>query len=158
MVRRFSTFFFQIRPPADLRVFVAIQDAVVIEKEVRKGDLGHPAVVSNAELLHKQVWDRWQAGEGLAPSGPQIAQVMDRFAEIAERQLSLLEKNSEKAIHLAAVERVDCPPEQSTISPPDEIKVTTAWVGRTIPRVSGGNYRAAAGWRRLLDRQIRLPR
>lgn len=103
--------------PADLRMFAAIQDAVVIEKEVRKGDLGHPAVVSNAELLEKQVWDRWRAGEGLAPSGPQFAQVMDLFAEIAERQLSLLERNSEKAIHPAPVEVVDCQAEQSTISP-----------------------------------------
>jgi hypothetical protein len=52
-------------PPAAMRDLAAIQEAVLVEQEVRKGDAGHPAVAARADLLRNDIWDRWRAGEGL---------------------------------------------------------------------------------------------
>ncbi len=54
--------------PAAMRDLAAIQESVVIEQEVRKGDAGHPTVTSRADLLREDVWNRWRAGQGIAPS------------------------------------------------------------------------------------------
>jgi antirestriction protein ArdC len=69
--------------PAALRSLAAFQEAVSIEQEVRKGETGHPTVVARADLLRKDVCDRWRTGEGLVQEDPTIAQALGRFAEIA---------------------------------------------------------------------------
>ncbi|MGL9622327.1 hypothetical protein QRQ56_30520 [Bradyrhizobium sp. U531] len=51
--------------PAAMRDLSAIQEAMAIEQEVKKGAAGHPTVTARADLLRKDVWDRWRAGEGL---------------------------------------------------------------------------------------------
>lgn len=53
--------------PAAMRDLAAIQESVLVEKEVRKGDVGHPIVTARAELLRNDIWDRWRAGAGLPP-------------------------------------------------------------------------------------------
>jgi hypothetical protein len=43
-------------PPAAMREFAAIQEAVLVEQEVRKGDAGHPTVAARADLLRNYIW------------------------------------------------------------------------------------------------------
>lgn len=56
--------------------------------------------------------------EGLAQAEPTIAQALGRFAEIAERQMSLLAQNPAKTDHKSQSKAVDCPTGQSTNNPP----------------------------------------
>ena len=48
--------------PDVLRDIALIQEAVLIEKEVSKGESGNPTVVARADLLRQDVWNRWRAG------------------------------------------------------------------------------------------------
>jgi hypothetical protein len=52
-----------------MRDIASIQEAVLIEKEGSKGEAGNPTVVARANLLREDVWNRWRAGQGLAPAG-----------------------------------------------------------------------------------------
>lgn len=94
------------RPPAPppfepkvLRDIAAIQEAVGIEKEVRKGADGNSTVVSRADLLRRDVWDRWRAGQGLAPVHAPLTEAIGKLADIADRQLALLEHSKADTIH-----------------------------------------------------------
>ena len=81
--------------PTVMRDLAAIQESVVIEQEVRKGDAGHPTVTSRADLLRQDVWDRWRAGQGIVP----IHAPIGKLAEVADRQLAILERtNSDSTI------------------------------------------------------------
>jgi hypothetical protein len=51
--------------PANLRNIAAFREGVVIEQEVRKGAAGNSTVVARADLLRRDVWDRWRAGQGV---------------------------------------------------------------------------------------------
>ncbi|KAA5595505.1 hypothetical protein [Blastochloris sulfoviridis] len=105
--------------PAEMRTLAAIQEAVAIEQEVRKGPAGHPTVTARADLLRQDVWNRWRAGEGLPPEGEApLARVMDTFARIAERQLDLLACAEGRATHPSAPPMVDCPVEAPAAIPP----------------------------------------
>ena len=55
--------------PEVMRDIASIQEAVLIEKEGSKGEAGNPTVVARANLLREDVWNRWRAGQGLAPAG-----------------------------------------------------------------------------------------
>ena len=55
--------------PEVMRDIASIQEAVLIEKEGSKGKAGNPTVVARANLLREDVWNRWRAGQGLAPAG-----------------------------------------------------------------------------------------
>ena len=53
--------------PANLRNIAAFREAVIIEQEVRKGAAGNSTVVARADLLRRDVWGRWRAGQGFGP-------------------------------------------------------------------------------------------
>ncbi|MBR0990744.1 hypothetical protein JQ580_08465 [Bradyrhizobium japonicum] len=97
--------------PAAMRDLAAIQEAVAIEQEVKKGDAGHPTVTARADLLRKDVWDRWRAGEGLPQVREPLAEAIGKLAEVADRQLKLLEQGATihppSTIHAAVSEVVD---------------------------------------------------
>jgi hypothetical protein len=85
--------------PAAMRELAAIQESVVIEQEIRKGDAGHPTVTSRADLLRQDVWDRWRAGQGIAPIHAPLTDAIGKLAEVADRQLAILERtNSDSTI------------------------------------------------------------
>jgi hypothetical protein len=67
--------------PAAMRDLAAIQDAVLVEQEVRKGDAGHPTVTARADLLRKDIWNRWRAGEGLPPLSEPLTDAIGKLAE-----------------------------------------------------------------------------
>ncbi|MCK1317360.1 hypothetical protein IVB32_30050 [Bradyrhizobium sp. 23] len=82
-----------------------------MEQEVKKGDSGHPTVTARADLLRKDVWDRWRAGEGLPQVREPLAEAIGKLAEVADRQLALLQQGATihqpAAIHSAVSEVVD---------------------------------------------------
>jgi integrase len=80
--------------PDVLRDVASIQEAVLIEKEVSKGEAGNPTVVARADLLRQDVWNRWRAGAGLAPGGEPLSDVLGKLTEVADRQLAILERTS----------------------------------------------------------------
>ena len=80
--------------PTAMRDLAAIQEAVLVEQEVKKGDAGHPAVTARADLLRKDIWDRWRAGQGLAPLHEPLTDAIGKLAEVADRQLAILERTS----------------------------------------------------------------
>lgn len=65
--------------PDVLRDIASIQEAVVIEKEVSKGEAGNPTVVARADLLRQDVWNRWRAGAGLVPGGEPLSDVLGKL-------------------------------------------------------------------------------
>jgi hypothetical protein len=77
--------------PANLRNIAAFREAVVIEQEVRKGAAGHPTVVTRADLLRRDVWDRWRAGQGSGPVNTLLSEAIGKLADAADRQLQLME-------------------------------------------------------------------
>ena len=77
--------------PANLRNIAAFREAVVIEQEVRKGTAGHPTVVARADLLRRDVWDRWRAGQGSGPVNTPLSEAIGKLAAAADRQLQLIE-------------------------------------------------------------------
>lgn len=93
--------------PAAMRDLAAIQEAVLVEQEVKKGDAGHPTVTGRADLLRNDIWDRWRAGEGLPPLAAPLTDAIGKLAEVADRQLALLQQAT--AIHQPASDRVDRP-------------------------------------------------
>jgi hypothetical protein len=80
--------------PGALRDIASIQEAVLIEKEISKGGAGNPTVVAQADLLRQDIWNRWRAGAGVAPSGEPLSDVLGKLTEVADRQLAILEHNS----------------------------------------------------------------
>jgi hypothetical protein len=71
----------------------SIQEAVLIEKEVSKGEAGNPTVVARADLLRQDVWNLWRAGAGLAPGGEPLWDVLGKLTEVADRQLAIVERD-----------------------------------------------------------------
>ena len=69
-----------------MRDLAAIQEAVLVEQEVSKGDAGHPTVTGRADLLRNDIWDRWRAGEGLPPLTTPLTDAIGKLAEVADRQ------------------------------------------------------------------------
>jgi hypothetical protein len=80
--------------PDALRDIASIQEAVLIEKEISKGGAGNPTVVAQADLLRQDVWNRWRAGAGIAPSGEPLSDVLGKLTEVADRQLAILEQSA----------------------------------------------------------------
>lgn len=72
-----------------IRHFAAIQEAVLVEQEVKKGDAGHPTVTGRADLFRNNIWDRWRGGEGLPPLTTSLT---DAIGKVADRQLTLLQQ------------------------------------------------------------------
>jgi hypothetical protein len=93
--------------PAAMRDLAAIQEAVLVEREVNKGDAGHPTVTGRADLLRNDIWDRWRAGEGLPPLAAPLTDAIGKLAEVADRQLALLQQAT--TIHQPVSDRVDRP-------------------------------------------------
>jgi integrase len=104
------------RPPplpsfesANLRNIATFREAVVIEQEVRKGAAGNPTVVARADLLRQDVWDRWRAGQGLGPINVPLGEAIGKLADVADRQLQLMESGghlvSQRAITPRAADR-----------------------------------------------------
>jgi hypothetical protein len=89
--------------PEALRDIASIQEAVLIEKEVRKGDAGNPTVVARTNLLRQDVWNRWRAGAGLAHGSEPLSGVLGKLTEVADRQLAILERTSAAPTDRAAV-------------------------------------------------------
>jgi hypothetical protein len=82
--------------PDDLRIMAAIQEAVVIEQEVAKGAQGHPIVVSRADFLRQDIWNRWSAGQGHTANGSPLADAIGKLADVADRQLALMAQNDDQ--------------------------------------------------------------
>lgn len=80
--------------PDVLRDIASIQEGVLIEKEVNKGEAGNPTVVARVDLLRQDVWSRWRAGAGLLPAGDPLSDVLGKLTEVADRQLAILERTS----------------------------------------------------------------
>jgi hypothetical protein len=78
--------------PSVMRDLAAIQEAIAIEQEVKKGAAGHPTVTARADLLRKDIWDRWRAGEGLPPLREPLADAIGKLAEVTDRQFALLQQ------------------------------------------------------------------
>jgi integrase len=88
--------------PANLRDIAAIGEAVVIEQEVRKGPEGNATVVARADLLRRDVWDRWRAGQGFGLVDTPIGEAIGKLADVADRQLQLMETGNHLAIRRGA--------------------------------------------------------
>jgi hypothetical protein len=71
--------------PANLRDIAAIGEAVVIEQEVRKGAEGNATVVPRADLLRRDVWDRWRAGQGFGEVNTPLGEAIGKLADVADR-------------------------------------------------------------------------
>lgn len=108
--------------PAAMRDLAAIQEAVLVEKEIRKGDAGHPIVTARADLLRNDIWDRWRAGAGLPPLREPLTDAIGKLADVADRQLALLQQaaavQQPVAIHRPVSEQVDRPIVQARRDPP----------------------------------------
>ena len=108
--------------PAAMRDLAAIQEAVLVEREVKKGDAGHPTVTGRADLLRNDIWDRWRAGEGLPPLTTPLSDAIGKLAEVAGRQLTLLQRASTvhqpPTIHRPVPDMVDRPIVQTRRDPP----------------------------------------
>ncbi|MBW5435364.1 hypothetical protein FXB41_11405 [Bradyrhizobium canariense] len=114
--------------PDALRDIAAIQDAVLIEKEVGKGEAGNPTVVARAGLLRQDVWNRWRAGVGIAPGGEPLSDVLGKLTEVADRQLAFLEQSSATSTSRSARSRDFRPtkPEQSRAHVPPNVETSSA--------------------------------
>jgi integrase len=95
--------------PANLRNIAVFREAVAIEQEVRKGAEGNTTVVARADLLRRDVWDRWRAGQGLGPIHTPLGEAIGKLADVADRQLQLMESGgrlvSQRAIAPLAADR-----------------------------------------------------
>jgi integrase len=96
--------------PVNLRDIAAIGEAVVIEQEVRKGAEGNTTVVTRADLLRRDVWDRWRAGQGFGPVNTPLSEAIGKLADVADRQLHLMESGG----HLVSQRVITAPIERST--------------------------------------------
>lgn len=113
--------------PDVLRDIASIQEAVLIEKEIRKGGAGNPTVVARADLLRQDVWNRWQVGAGLVPSGEPLSDVLGKLTEVADRQLAILERTSAAPSGRAAISHdlwPPKPPRQPPERPPADVLPT----------------------------------
>jgi hypothetical protein len=108
--------------PAAMRDLAAIQEAVLVEREVKKGDAGNPTVRERANLLRNDIWDRWRAGEGLPPLREPLTDAIGKLAEVADRQLALLQQattiHQPSTIHQPVSDMVDRPTVQARRDPP----------------------------------------
>lgn len=113
--------------PETLRGRAALQEAVMIEQEARKGSAGNPTVIARAELLRQDVWRRWRAGEGLAPADDSLSQAIGRLADAAERQLQVLAAAGSTSPAISRSPTIHLPPP----APPAaaQIQGATAGVG-----------------------------
>ena len=64
---------------------------MIIEQEVRKGAAGNSTVVARADLLRRDVWDRWRAGQGFGPINTPLSEAIGKLPDVADRQLQLIE-------------------------------------------------------------------
>jgi hypothetical protein len=96
--------------------------SVLIEKEIRKGDAGHPIGTARADLLRKDIWDRWRAGARLPPFREPLTDAIGKLADVADRQLALLQRaatvQQPVTIHRPVSEQVDRPIVQARRDPP----------------------------------------
>lgn len=162
--------------PDVLRDIASIQEAVLIEKEVSKGQAGNPTVVARADLLRHDVWNRWRAGAGLAPGGEPLSDVLGKLTEVADRQLAILERTSAAPTGRSATSRdlrpakpqrqspeqppADVPPTADTSSAPkfgeleDEYFELRRAGGASESAISTGRMRAATFKALIGDRPI----
>ena len=113
--------------PDVLRDIASIQEAVLIEKEVSKGEAGNPTVLARADLLRQDVWNRWRAGAGLAPGREPLSDMLGKLTEVADRQLAILERTSVAPAGRSATSRdlgPAKPPRQSPEQPPADVPPT----------------------------------
>lgn len=157
--------------PDALRDIASIQEAVLIEKEVSKGEAGNPTVVARADLLRQDVWNRWRAGAGVAPGGEPLSDVLGKLTEVADRQLAILEQTSATSTSRSARLRDFRPtkPEQSPADVTPNVETSTAPKfseledqyfelrkagGASESAISTGRMRAATFKALVGDRQI----
>jgi hypothetical protein len=124
--------------PAAMRDLAAIQEAVLVEREVNKGDAGHPTVTGRADLLRADIWDRWRAGEGLPPLTAPLTDAIGKLAEVADRQLTLLQQattiHQPLTTHRPVPDMVDRPIVQAWRDPPAAlVEQSEANVGPSPP-------------------------
>ncbi|MGY4499452.1 integrase [Bradyrhizobium sp. GM24.11] len=114
--------------PDALRDIASIQEAVLIEKEVSKGDAGNPTVAARADLLRQDVWNRWRAGAGIASGGEPLSDVLGKLTEVADRQLAILEQTSAASTSRSARSRDFRPtkPEQSRTDVTPNLETSSA--------------------------------
>lgn len=90
-VARLQNPLFEKTTPAILRWRAAFQESVRVVQEVRKGEVGNPTVIARADLLQQDIWNRWRAGEGIAPTSPDpLTHAITKLADVADRQLKLM--------------------------------------------------------------------
>lgn len=157
--------------PDALRDIVSIQEAVLIEKEVSKGDAGNPTVVARADLLRRDVWNRWRAGAGIAHGGEPLSDVLGKLTEVADRQLAILEQTSATSAGRPArsrdfrptkleQSRADVPPNVETSSAPKFSELENQYFelrragGASESAISTGRMRAATFKALVGDRPI----
>lgn len=91
----------QLRP-SDLRLRASIQEAVVIEQELRKGDAANRTVVQRADLLRSDVWSRWRAGEHGQSTEAPLGRAIEKLADVADRLAAISGPMRADAIHAPA--------------------------------------------------------
>ena len=104
--------------PPVMRDLAAIQEAVMVEQEVKKGAAGHQLVTSRADLLRHDIWDRWRAGEGLAPAQTPLAEAISKLASVADRQMAMMERHETVVRHPPAHRPERPAPIAATPNPP----------------------------------------
>jgi hypothetical protein len=131
--------------PSDRRTQAALQEILSIEGEIKKGPAGNPLVAERADLLRKDVWDRWRAGEGIAAAAPDpLTQAISKLTDVADRQLSLMASvASPTTIHQpAAAPALGVDRSTASGEPRDPPGATLAQVVSTAPpTVAAANLR-----------------
>ena len=78
-------------------------------------------MAARADLLRNDIWDRWRAGEGLPPLREPLTDAIGKLAEVADRQLALLQQatiHQRVTIHRPVSDLVDRPVVQARRDPP----------------------------------------
>jgi hypothetical protein len=125
--------------PSDRRTQAAFQEILSIEHEIKKGPTCNPVIAERADLLRKDVWDRWRDGEGIAPAATDpLTQAISKLTDVADRQLSLLAPvASPTTIHqLAAAPAIEVDRSTASGEPRDPPSATLAQMVSTAPLFS----------------------
>lgn len=125
--------------PSDRRTQAAFQEILSIEHQIKKGPTCNPVIAERADLLRKDVWDRWRDGEGIAPAATDpLTQAISKLTDVADRQLSLLAPvASPTTIHqLAAAPALEVDRSTASEEPRDPPSATLAQMVSTAPLFS----------------------
>src|SRR5207237_472810 len=83
------------------------------------------------------IWDRWRAGEGLPPLTTPLTDAIGKLAEVADRQLTLLQQattvHQPPTIHRPVPDTVERPIVQARRAPPADLPEQSEANGATTP-------------------------